>query len=91
MIRVPISMRLTNGALKNSVRFLRSIRTERGDLIDHAAWQLNELRKNAVKNGTLPIGKVHRKPDAEALEQRRRGAIWFARRSQRSPAKPDVE
>lgn len=91
MNRVPTSPYLSNRALRRSVNFLRSLRTERGDLIDHAAWQLNELRKNAVKNGALPIGKVHRKPDAEALEQRRRGAIWFARRSQRSSASADVE
>lgn len=95
MDRVPSSYYLGNSQLKMSVRFLRANRTERGDLFDHAAWQLNELRKNAVKNGTLPIGKVARKPTPEQLEERRRIMMWFARgKPQRPPAssaKDDAE
>lgn len=95
MNRLPSSYYFSNDQLKASVRFLRANRTERGDLFDHAAWQLNELRKNAVKNGMLSVGKVVRKPTPDELEQKRRIMMWFARGKppapQRSPAKADVE
>ena len=92
MNRVPNSPYLTNRALRASVRFLRSIRTERGDLIDHAAWQLDQLRRNAVKNGTLHVGRAARKPRPDERELQHRIARWFARgKSQRSPASADVE
>lgn len=86
---------LSNRQIKASIRELRRRRETRLDTFDLAALQLDVLRKNAIKSGALPVGKVFRQPTAEAIELRRRIMMWYARgkgyRPPSSSAKDDVE
>jgi hypothetical protein len=92
MTNVPYEYYLTNRQLRASIRELRRHRLERGDTFDVAARQLDALRKNAIKNGTLPVGKVFRKRTPEQIEQQYRAMRWWQNRTYSpSSAKDDVE